>query len=226
MEELKKIYHHSESNVDGIRVENTYRGSAELLATYKIGQFGDVLIAADVGFHEEFIAARFCSSTLPLGRQFPCLIYRGISEEEALSILSTDALPITTSIPKPKHAAIGRRVASIVGTRQYESLVGCAKVSRETVSQVAADVSNGIVDAGIAWSTSVHQFANLQSVIPPGWSGHSSQIGASVLLNSSRLVAAERFVDFLASSEAQEIFLKHGFASRTIESEANVGDKE
>lgn len=222
MEELKYAFEQSEGNADGLRIENTYRGSAELLAMYKIGRIGDVLIAADVGFHDEFISAGFCNATRPLGRQFPCLIYRDIAEEEALSILEADASPITTSVPKPQHAAIGRRVASIVGARQYEPLVRRAKVSRETVSQVAADVSGGIVDAGIAWSTTSHQFSNLQSVVPPGWSGHSSQIGASVLIDSPRRAAAERFVDFLASVEARAVFLQHGFASAILQSEATA----
>lgn len=222
MEELKQIFNQSDNNAAGIRVENTYRGSAELLAMYEISQIGDVLIAADVDYHDEFVAAQFCDAPQSLGRQFPCLVFTNVSSEDALSVLSDNDSSITTAVPKPRHAAIGRRVASILGGEEYQLLVDRAKVSRETVSQVAADVSSGIVDVGIAWCTSSKQFGNLKNVLPPGWSDHSSQIGASVLLNSPRLEAAETFVDFLTSPDAQKVFAKHGFTSTKLKSEIKI----
>ena len=226
MEELKQIFNQSDNNAAGIRVENTYRGSAELLAMYEISQIGDVLIAADVDYHDEFIAAQFCDAPQSLGRQYPCLVFTNVSSEDALSVLSDKDSKVTIAVPKPRHAAIGRRVASILGGKEYQLLVDHAKVSRETVSQVAADVSSGIVDVGIAWSTSSQQFGNLKNVVPAGWPDHSSQIGASVLLNSPRLEAAETFVDFLASPVAQKVFLKHGFASSAVKSETIQGSAE
>lgn len=226
MEELKQTFNQSDDNLHKIRIENTYRGSAELLAMYEISQIGDVLIAADVNYHNEFIAAEFCDATQTLAKQFPCLIFNSVSNEDALSILGGEDSVITTSVPKPKHAAIGRMAASILGGKQYELLLDRAKVSRETVSQVAADVSNGIVDVGIAWNTSCKQFSNLKCVIPSGWSDHSSQIGASVLLSSPRLEDAEAFVDFLRTSQAQAVFQKHGFTSSERRNEVVQGGAE
>jgi len=108
MEELRDIFNRSDGNSEAMRVENTYRGSAELLAMYQISRIGEVLIAADVGYHDDFKAAGYCESTQALGQQFPCLIYRNVSQAEALSILRGQNSTITTSIPKPNHAAIGR----------------------------------------------------------------------------------------------------------------------
>ncbi len=226
MEELKQLFDQSENNHGKIRVENTYRGSAELLAMYKISQIGDVLVAADVDYHDEFIAAGYCDALEPLAEQYPCLIFTSVSEQDALSVLTDSAAEITTSVPKPEHAAIGRRVASILGDRQYERLVDRAKVSRETVSQVAADVSSGIVDVGIAWNTSSKQFSNLKLVVPPEWSGHASQIGASTLLNSPRIEAAETFVDFLASPSAAQVFRRYGFTSSKLKTKVIQGGVE
>lgn len=226
MEELKQVFNETDSNHGKIRVENTYRGSAELLALYQISQIGDVLIAADIDYHEEFVTAKFCDATESLAKQFPCLIFTDVSQEDALSVLGNGAKKITMSVPKPKHAAIGRRVASILGEQQYEMLVDRANVSRETVSQVAADVSSGVVDVGVAWNTSSQQFSNLQQVIPLGWAEYASEIGVSVLLNSQRLKAAQTFVDFLSSAEAGEIFLKHGFTPSRLKTESTKGSAE
>ena len=226
MEELKRAFNQSEFNSENVRVENTYRGSAELLAMYQISQIGDVLIAADVDYHDSFIAAGFCNATETLGSQFPCLIFNDVSEEEALSVLDGEASRITSSVAKVQHAAIGRRVASIIGVEKYESLIAQAKVSRETVSQVAADVSSGVVDVGIAWSTSPRQFGGLKSVVPSGWSDHPSQIGASVLINGTRPEAAQAFVDFLRCAEAQKVFAQHGFGRSKLTSEVDQGSPE
>ena len=226
LEDLKQVFNQSGNNFAKIRVENTYRGSAELLAMYRISQIGDVLIAADVDYHDQFVAAEFCNGTEPLVEQFPCLIFTKVSDEDALSVLSNPTSKITMSVPKPKHAAIGRRVASILGDKKYEMIVDRAKVSRETVAQVAADVSSGVVDVGIAWNTSWEQFSNLKHVVPLGWSDHASQIGASVLLNSPRLKGAKTFVDFLTSAKAEKIFLKHGFTSSKLKTEATLGSVE
>lgn len=213
MEELKQAFNQSKANIGKLRVENTYRGSAELLAMYEISRIGDVLIAADVDYHNDFITAGFCNDAEPLAKQLPCLVFTSVSAKEALSVLEDETTEITTAVPKPKHAAIGRKVAAILGNARYDTLLRRAKVSRETVSQVTADVSSGIVDVGIAWSTSSQQFSNLNSVVPTQWSGHWSQIGVSVFRNSPRLQSAETFVDFLTSAEAEEIFTKYGFAS-------------
>lgn len=234
MEELKRLFVQciasggTFAGEDTIAVEITYRGSAELLPLYQISGLGDVLVAADVFYHDAFESEDLCDDPVLLGQQIPCLIYTDLSEHDALSTLAgTTAIgnndqisdgdhlgtanTITTSIPKMEHAAIGRQVASIVGQGNYQRIASNAKVTRETVSQVAADVSNQFVDAGIAWTTTAKQFSNLNTVIPSGWEAHHSTVGASVMSACRHRDAALRFRDFLASPTGQEVFARYGF---------------
>ena len=171
IEELKAAFVNSQSSENKVSIDIMYRGSAELLAMYRMSHIGDVLVAADVDYHQAFVDAKICDEPVTLGQQFPCLIYTQKSEQQALAVLSDEGSPsISTSIPKPKHAAIGRAVVEIIGQESYEDLISRAKVSRETVTQVAADVSSGFVDVGIAWTTTPSQFENLKSVVVAGGS--------------------------------------------------------
>ena len=221
MEELKEAFVNAQSDSEGkVSIDIMYRGSAELLALYRMSHIGDILVAADVDYHQPFVKAEICDVPVTLGRQFPCLIYTQISEREALAILSGEVSPsISTSIPKPQHAAIGRAVAEIVGHDNYRDLILRAKVTRETVTQVAADVSSGIVDVGIAWTTTPRQFGNLKSVVVAGWEEHPSQIGASVFLESKNLSTANRFCDFLRSPEGRKVFEDYQFSTKSAADE-------
>lgn len=244
MEELKRSFSAAVDGDHRAAVEITYRGSAELLPLFQISRMGDVLVAADVFYHDAFAAKGLCDGPVLLGQQTPCLIYTDLSQEDALSILSPATadprrasvkssvkssvesedrrpalVPITTSIPKTDHAAIGRQVAAIVGPKEYQRIASNAKVTRETVSQVAADVSNQVVDVGIAWTTTAKQFANLHAVVPPGWEAYPSTVGVSVMNHGRHREAAQRFRDFLTSPTGRSVFERYGFSRPTTAGE-------
>ena len=223
MEEAKKEFPLSGEGAAGIGIEITYRGSAELLPLYEVSGFGDMLIAADVDYHRPLVEKKLCDAPMILGQQYPCLIFTSVSQPAALSILSNDEMAdqVSTSLPKTEHAAIGRKVAAIIGTADYQRLADKAKVTRETVSQVAADVSNEIVDVGIAWSTTSKQFANLQQAVPEGWEQRGSEVGASIFTDSKNRSAAERFRTFLTSPTGRAIFERHGFDVTKIKESAD-----
>ncbi len=211
--ELQEAFQSSKLNADGLSIDVLYRGSPELLALHRISGVGDLLIAADVHYHRVFVETEICDAPMPLGKQFPCLIFTSVSEKDALSILNHGG--VTTSLPKPQHAAIGRAVAKIVGAQTYQRMLQNARVSRETVTQVATDVSNGVVDVGCAWTTTPRQFSNLKNVVPPHWDQYESQVGVSVFYASQKRAAANAFRKFCASPAGQNIFADHGFSAPT-----------
>lgn len=219
MEVLKKAFVSAQTGSDSFEIEIMYRGSAELLALHQLSGLGDVLIAADVDYHKTLVEARICDEPLTLGQQLPCLIFTRLSQKDAVSVLRNRDLQnqtgATISIPNPAHAAIGRAVAEIVGFEAYDRLIQRAKIARETVTQVATDVSSGVVDLGFAWTTTTRQFRNLKSVVPVGWENHRSKIGASVFRGSAHRNEANRFRDFLGSPVGQQVFDDFGFSSHS-----------
>ncbi len=198
-----------ESNV---KVDVSYKGSAQLVAEHRIAQSGDILIAADTFYHQSLIDRGLCSPAVTVAYQTPCLIIADrIAKIESPQKALTSG-KFRTSIPKRDHAAIGRLVASIEGAERYDAFARQATVTRETVSQVAGDVDQGIVDIGIGWNTTALQFENAQSSEVQSWQQHRSSIGISILSSTENEDAARKFEQFLVGKVASSIWRQHGYA--------------
>jgi len=181
-----------------------------------------LLIAADTFYHQTLVDQGLCDPAVIVAHQTPCLIIvDAAAEPESLEeALTSDKL--RTSIPKRNHAAIGRLVASILGAERYDAWARQATVTRETVSQVAGDVDQGIADVGIAWNTTAQQFGNTKSWNVEAWQQHRSSIGVSLLSSSMNVDAANAFEKFLVSAAAKLILQEHGyFVDDFDSSEAN-----
>ena len=211
MTELTRAFETVSSPGFDIKVDVSYKGSAQLIALHRIAQSGDLLIAADTFYHQTLIDQGLCSPAVIVAHQTPCLI---IADTRAAPESLDEALTsgkFRTSIPKRDHAAIGRLVASIEGAQRYDAFARQATVTRETVSQVASDVGQGIADIGIAWNTTAHQFENTKSWNVEAWQQHRSSIGVSVLSSSKNVDAAQAFEEFMVSDVAKSILKEHGY---------------
>ncbi len=196
-----------------VRVAVDYKGSAQLVALQRVGKTGDLLIAADTHYHQHLVEDGLCNAPVEIARQHPCLI---VQPQTIHPESWEDALisgKFRTSIPKSSQAAIGRLVASIVGNNQYRAITNQATVSRETVTQVASDVDQGVVDVGITWNTTAHQFPRTCTLDVPDWQAHRSSIGVSILSSTQDRQAAESFVKFVTGQSARAILKRHGYSS-------------
>lgn len=210
MAELVGAFESSIKVNPSIRVDVSYKGSAQLVALHRIAQTGDLLIAADTFYHQTLIDQGLCSPAVIVAHQTPCLIIADGVVPESLDQALTSG-KFRTSIPKSAHAAIGRLVASIEGEERYDAFARMATVTRETVSQVVGDVDQGIADIGIGWNTTALQHENTKSWNVRKWQQHRSSIGVSILSSSKNVDAAGAFEEFLVSADAKSILKKHGY---------------
>jgi molybdate transport system substrate-binding protein len=211
MADLTHAFETASSPRFDIKVDVSYKGSAQLVALQRVAQSGDLLIAADTFYHQTLVDQGLCSPAVAIAHQTPCLIIAGSvaaprSLEEALT-----SGKFRTSVPKRDHAAIGRLVASIEGDQRYDRFAREATVTRETVSQVASDVDQGIADIGIAWNTTALQFENAKPWIVDAWQQHRSSIGVSVLSSVKNVEAAQAFERFMTGDVAKSILEQHGY---------------
>ena len=208
MEELRDAF----ESTSPIEIDFSFKGSAQLVAFYRIGGSGDLLIAADVAYHRDLVDERLCDPPIVIGEQFPCLITdRNTPRPESLTaaLLSEK---FRTSIPMHHQAAIGRRVAQIVGIDQYQAFSEAAFVTRENVTQVATDVDQGITDVGVVWSATAISFFNLTTHRYEKLTRARSEIGVSILSSTKHRPAASAFAKFLTQSSAKLILEAHGYA--------------
>jgi molybdate transport system substrate-binding protein len=195
-----------------VKVDVSYKGSAQLVALYRIAQSGDLLIAADTFYHQTLIDQGLCSPAVSVAYQTPCLVVANDIADLGTPLKALASGKFRTSIPKRAHAAIGRLVASIEGAEQYDEFARQATVTRETVSQVAGDVDQGIVDVGIGWNTTALQFENANTWNVEAWQQHRSCIGISILSSAKNVDAAREFEQFLVGGVAKAIWRRHGYA--------------
>ena len=211
MAELTHAFESASSRVSDVKIDVSYKGSAQLVALHRVAQSGDLLVAADTFYHQTLIDQGLCSRAVIVAHQAPCLIISDAVVDPASLEEALASGKFRTSIPKRDHAAIGRLVASIVGPEQYDSFARQATVTRETVSQVAGDVDQAVADIGIAWNTSALQFENTRSWSVEQWQQHRSSIGVSLLSCSKNVDAARGFERFMVSAVAKSILKQHGY---------------
>ena len=74
MSELTREFETAPSSAGEVKVDVSYKGSAQLIALHRIAQSGDLLIAADTFYHQSLIDQGLCSPTVIIAQQTPCLI--------------------------------------------------------------------------------------------------------------------------------------------------------
>jgi molybdate transport system substrate-binding protein len=101
---------------------------------------------------------------------------------------------------------------------EWDALATKAAVMKPTVTEIAADLSLGAVDAAIVWDSTVPQFAGLEAVILPELAKHEEFATAAVLDACGQPAEAMRFARYLSAPEkGAKVFEKHGFkACRAI----------
>jgi ABC-type molybdate transport system substrate-binding protein len=83
---------------------------------------------------------------------------------------------------------------------------------KTTVTEIAADLSIGAVDAAILWNSTVPQFSGIAAVEVPELQGKVENASAAVLAASAQPAAALRFARYMAAPEkGGAIFPANGF---------------
>jgi hypothetical protein len=89
-------------------------------------------------------------------------------------------------------------------------------VMKPTVTETAADLALGAVDAAIVWDAVVPQFKGLEAVAVPEFAGRGENATACVVVFSKRRADALRLVRFLGDpATGGAIFDRHGFKRPT-----------
>lgn len=144
-----------------------------------------------------------------------------IPENNDRSNLKTDSFKdlinkeITTiALGKPKSVPAGKYAQEILNYFKIADEINIKAVYGKDVRQVLNYVATGNVDAGIVYSTDAQVFDNIQIVATAPLTSHSPVVyPIAVIKNSENIEAARAFIEFLTTSEVQEVFEGYGFVS-------------
>jgi len=206
----------------GIEVRLQYGPTGGLLSSLRVAKRGDLFIAADDGSLADARKFELVREAIPLVRQHPVIAVRAGNPKNIRALPDLLRDDVKLALTNPDAASISRVTkaalaedALIDGGRPvvvWEQLAARAAVMKPTVTEVAADLSLGAVDAAILWDSTVPQFKGLEVVEVPGLKRRVENASAAVLAFTSQPTAALKFARYLAAPEkGGEIFRQHGF---------------
>ena len=194
----------------GTEVRLQYGGTGTLLSQLKITQQGDLFIAADDGALADAKKLGVTREEFPLVIQKPVLAVAKGNPKHIDSLAALKNPSIKLALANPEAASIGRVVKKLLGP-EWDALAAKAAVMKPTVTEIAADLSLGAVDAAIVWDSVVPQF-KLEIVPLPELAKHEEHATAAVLTFSQDPAEALRFARYLTAPEkGGAIFQKQGF---------------
>ena len=202
----------------GIEVSLQYGGTGTLLSQLQVAKRGDLFIAADDGSLSDAKKLNVIKEVVPLAAQHPVIGVRKGNPKGIRAIEDLLKPEVKFALPNPEAASIGKVSRKLLAP-QWEGLASKAAVMKPTVTEVAADVQLGAVDAAIVWDSTVPQFKELEAVEVPELTKHRENASAALLSFCTQSPEALKFARYMvAPDKGALIFKKHGF-------EALPGDK-
>ncbi len=184
----------------GMAVTLQYGGTGTLLSQMALAHTGDLFIAADAGAQADAAKKQLIGETFPLVQQTPVIAVRAgnpLKIQGLQDLLRTD---VRTALANPEAASIGRSVKATLRERWTE-LAAKATVMKPTVTELAADLSLGAVDAAIVWDSVIGQFKDLVAVAVPEFEAKPEVASVCVLSACTQSPVAMKLARYLTAPE-------------------------
>jgi len=195
----------------GVEVRLQFGGSGTLLSGLRVARQGDLYLPVDEGSVADARKAEVVREVVPIAVQRPVLAVRKGNPKHIHTLGDLLREDVKTALANPEAASISRVSRKALGEK-WDKLAAHATVMKPTVTEVAADVNLGTVDAAIIWDTVTAQFKDTQAVEVPELSSIKENASACVLTFSTQPEAALRFARYLtAPDKGGAVFQANGF---------------
>ncbi len=198
----------------GVEVQLQYGASNTHLAAIQATGIGDLYLPADDSYARAASEKGLLAEVLPLARMKPVLAVRKGNPKQVRSLDDLLARDLHVAQANPEAAAIGKvSREALRRSGQWKALERRTAVTKPTVTDVAADVALGAVDAGIVWDVTLHQVEGLEAVPAPALAQASALVSACVVKATQQPTAALHFARYLAARDRGLLeFAKYGFS--------------
>jgi molybdate transport system substrate-binding protein len=196
----------------GVEVRLQYGNTGSMLSAIRVAKQGDLFISGDDGALADARKFDVIREAVPLVTQRPVIAVRAGNPKSVRSLADLQRADVRVALADPQAAAVSRTARAVLGPA-WAALAERAAVMKPTVTEIAADLALGAVDAAIIWDSTVPQFKGLEAVAVEGLSSHAENASAAVLAACAQPAAALRFARYLAAPEkGGAMFQRHGFA--------------
>lgn len=204
----------------GVAVQLQFGASNTLLATLEVSDRPDLYLPADDSYVPIARDKQLIAEVLLLARQKPVLAVRQGNPKAVRGLDDIIRRGLRVAQANPEAAAVGKLAQQVLRRHGlWEAFRQRIVVTKPTVTDVAADVQVGAVDAGIVWDTTVATLPGLETVPVPLFADVQAEVAACVARACAQPATALRFARYLAARDrGQPLFARFGFG--TVEGDA------
>jgi len=201
---------------EAVTVQTTFDGSGKLLAQVTALKRGDLFMPGEPFYVQKateqgLIAEATVDSVCYL---IPVIFVRKDNPAGVKALADLARPGVRVGLGDERSCAVGKATIDLlqrarVDLKRVERNVS---VRTATVPELATAVQLSLVDAAVIWQATARQFRDKGDIvwIPSEVSG-AVPVPVAVMKSSTHRAEAERFIEFLKSQPARDIFVRHGY---------------
>lgn len=196
----------------GVKVNYNFAGCAQLLSQMELSKQGDAFVGGSLNDMKIATEKGFTSEYTEVVYHIPAI---GVPKGNPANItsLADMAKPgVKLVLGDEKSNAIGKKGAKIFAKNQLLEEINNNVVARDaTVNEIVTHLAMKQGDAGLIWEDNGVGAKDIEVISIPQEQNVIDKVPVCVLSFSEKPDLAQKFVDYVSSSEGKAIFVKHGF---------------
>jgi len=199
----------------GVRIDFSYAGAGMLLSTLITNQRGDLYIPGEAFYVDQAAKHGFIAESKPICYMVPVIGVRKGNPKNIASLQDLTKPDLRVVVGDPQAIAIGPMTERILERVDITDTVERnITMKGACVPELANALATHSADAGVIWDVMAFQNEKtLDSVkIDPKYN-EASEVLVARLTCSKKTEEAKKFMDFVTSDEAAEIFHQFGYGT-------------
>ena len=209
MEEIAELFQERE----GITIEYTYGGSAQMLSQIELYQTGDAYMPGALAYIQSAMDKGFIDKSEKVIYHVITIIVPKGNPANITSLEDLAKPGVRVAIGEPTGPAIGQGTKKMLEKDGlWEAVSANVVVKSATVNELLVYVAMKQADAALVYEDLYNPEA-MDKIDIPKEQGKVDIVPIGTLKFSTNKEDAEKFLNFVASAEGKAIFAKHGFES-------------
>jgi molybdate transport system substrate-binding protein len=209
MDEIAELFKAQE----GITIDYTYGGSAQLLSQIELYQNGDAYMPGAKSYIDSAIEKGFVDKTEKVVYHVLGIAVPKGNPANIQTIADLAAPGVRVAIGEPSGPAVGSAAKKMLeADGLWEAVDANCVVKSGTVNELLVYIAMNQADAAIIWED-LYTEESMDLVDIPMEEGFVKVIPIGTLTFSENPENAEKFMNFVASDEGKALFEKHGFTT-------------
>jgi len=204
----------------GVKIATNYAGSETLLSTIRLIRSGDLYMPGDKHYVEQAVQEGMILSQRSVCYFVPTIFVQKGNPKNIRRLQDLLRPGLKVGLGDAKACAIGRTTKQIFAKNNiaWDEVEKNLKFQSLTVNELGMQIQAKSLDAVIVWDAIAQYYDEHGTAVPiPVEKNVISTVDVGVLAFTKNRSLAEKFVEFAASAQGQNIFEKHNYRTEPPE---------